>query len=104
MTEHWLPYEERRLYRLLGIDRGDLWRFLRDNRRTIAELVSSKGWHRDALVAPWRGKTSPRRVGALRSRALRTLTQGYLAQHTFFHPFHQTSVPRRARAIFGVPR
>ena len=27
--QHWLPYDERRLYGLLGVDRGDIWRWLR---------------------------------------------------------------------------
>lgn len=28
--QHRLPYDERRLYRLLGLRRGDIWRWLRD--------------------------------------------------------------------------
>ena len=29
--EHWLPYDETRLYAVLGIDRGQMWRHLRDD-------------------------------------------------------------------------
>jgi hypothetical protein len=45
---------------------------------------------------------TPKRLAVLRSRALRTLTQGHLAQHLFFHLFHHQSVRRDARRIFGV--
>src|SRR5215204_2829798 len=36
---HWLPYDETRLYRLLGITRVGLWEQLRDDRRTLAQLA-----------------------------------------------------------------
>jgi Tol biopolymer transport system component/plastocyanin len=53
-------------------------------------------------VAPWRGRVSARRLALLRSRALRTITQGHLAQHLFFHSLHQFAIPSRAPAIFGL--
>jgi len=37
---HWLPYDETRLYRLLGITRVGLWEQLRDDRRTLAQLAA----------------------------------------------------------------
>lgn len=33
---------------------------------------------------------------------MRTLTQGHLAQHLFFHSRHQFAIPSRAPAIFGL--
>ena len=57
-----------------------------------------------ALVAPWRGKVSAAPPAAAAQRALRTLTQGHMAQHMFFHSLHQFAVPARARRIFGVSR
>src|SRR3954467_1687326 len=54
---HWLPYDETRLYRLLGITRVWLWEQLRDDHRTLAQLAARHGW-RDprrltaALTAP----------------------------------------------------
>jgi Tol biopolymer transport system component len=104
---HWVPYDEGRLYRLLRITRADLWQQLRDDRRNVAQLARRRGW-RDvdrlagALVAPWRSEVSSARLAILRSRARRTLTQGHLAQHLFFHSLHQFAIASEAPAIFGV--
>jgi hypothetical protein len=38
----------------------------------------------------------------LESRALRTLTQGHLSQHMFFHSLRQNAIPDAAPAIFGT--
>jgi Tol biopolymer transport system component len=104
---HWIPYDEGRLYRLLHINRDQLWLQLRDDHRNVAQLAARHGW-RDpnrlavALVAPWRGHVGAARLAVLRSRALRTLTQGHLAQHLFFHSLHQFAIPSRAPQIFGL--
>ena len=108
VSNHWLPYDETRLYRLLGIKRSAVWQQLRDDRHNLAQLARSHGWSTrrlaTALVSPWRGKVSAARLQLLRSRALRTLTQGHMAQHMFFHSLHQFAVPARARQIFGVSK
>src|SRR4051812_12107549 len=57
---HWLPYDETRLNRLLGITRVGLWRQLRDDHRTLAQLALRHGWPDPrrlaaALVAPEAG-------------------------------------------------
>src|SRR4051812_6537843 len=41
--DHWLPYDETRLYSLLGITRTDLWNQLRDDRQTVAQLAAQHG-------------------------------------------------------------
>src|SRR3954470_6342586 len=107
VMQHWLPYDETRLYSLLGIDRGDVWRWLRDDTRTLADLAQLHGWEPAALarelVAPWRGHLrEPRRLAVLESRALRTLTQGHLSQHMYFHSLHQNAIPDAAPEIFGT--
>ena len=107
VMQHWLPYDERRLYSLLGVDRGAIWRMLRDDTRNLAQLAQDRGWEPGALarelVAPWRGKLrDPERLALLERRALRTLTQGHLAQHLFFHSLHQEAIPSHATKIFGV--
>jgi len=104
---HWLPYDETRLYRLLGITRVGLWEQLRDDRRTLAQLAARHGWPdartlAAALVAPEAGRVGPARLATLRQRALRTITQGHLAQHVFFHSLHQFGIASEAPAIFGV--
>ena len=104
---HWIPYDEGRLYALLHITREQLWQQLRDDHRNIAQLAARHGWRdpgrlADALVAPWRGHVSAARVAVLRGRAVRTITQGHLSQHLFFHSLHQFAIPSRAPQIFGL--
>lgn len=104
---HWLPYDEARLYGLLKITRQQLWAQLRDDHRTLAQLAARHGYPdprvlaRD-LVAPRAAAVGPQRAGELRHRALQTITQGHLAQHVFFHSLHQFAVPSAAPDIFGV--
>lgn len=104
---HWIPYDEGRLYALLHITREQLWQQLRDDHRNIAQLAARRGWGdpgrlADALVAPWRGRVSSARLRILRGRAERTITQGHLSQHLFFHSLHQFAIPSRAPRIFGM--
>src|SRR3954447_25894763 len=54
---HWLPYDETRLYALLGITRVGLWMQLRDDHRALAQRAARQGWRSEkkraaALVAP----------------------------------------------------
>jgi Tol biopolymer transport system component len=103
----WLPYDEDRLYRLLGRTRGEVFRWLRiDAHHTLAQLGRRRGYTvrrlAAALVANRRGSVPGRVLRTLRRRAGLTLTQGHLGQHLLFHALHQTAIPRRARAIFGV--
>jgi hypothetical protein len=104
---HWLPYDERRLQALLRADRRELWAWLRDDRRTLGALARRRG-HRSLrrlarrLVAPRLAGVPAARRRALVSRALRTLTQGHLAQHILFHSLHQEAGPEAAARIFGV--
>ena len=42
------------------------------------------------------------RLAVLRGRAVRTITQGHLSQHLFFHSLHQFAIPSRAPQIFGM--
>src|SRR3954464_12204651 len=108
VMQHWLPYDETRLYKLLGVTRGDVWRWLRDDTRNLAGLAALHGWHDPealarALVAPWQGHLrEPGRLALLQRRALRTLTQGHLSQHIFFHSLHQNAIPDAAPEIFGT--
>ena len=101
----WLPYEEARLYKLIGHSRGEVFRWVRDE-KTMAELARRSGWEpralAEALVEPQRGKVSAAKLRELADRAERTLTQGHLGQHILFHALHQTAVPERATVIFGT--
>ena len=104
---HWLPYDEERLHALLGVTRGDIWRQLRDDRHNLAQLAAAHGWPEPgklaaALVAPRASDVSSAVLATLRRRAERTITQGHLSQHLFFHSLHQFAIPSAAPEIFGV--
>ena len=80
VMQHWLPYDETRLHELMGVTRGEIWRWLRDDTRNVARLAALHGYPDPRvlareLVAPWRGKLrEPGRMALLEQRALRTLT------------------------------
>lgn len=58
--EHWLPYDEGRLYELLDVDRGDVWRHLRDDAaRNLAQLGRRAGYTPERLAL---ALTEPRRA------------------------------------------
>lgn len=106
--QHWLPYDEDRLYRVLGRSRGQIWRHLRDDaRHDLAQLARRRGLSATEaarrLVAPRRAAVTPRQYRRLLRRARRTLTQGHMSQHLLFHSLHQLAIPDRAREIFGTP-
>ena len=103
----WLPYDESRLYALLKMDRGDVFRWVRDDAdHTLAQLGARQGYTphalAEALIAPRRKEVSPRMAAVLVARAERTLTQGHLGQHLLFHSLHQTAIPSHAAEIFGT--
>ena len=107
VNDLWLPYEEQRLYRLLGRTRGEVFRWVRvDAHHTMAQLARRRGLSvarlSAALVAPRRSGVSAAMLRTLRRRATLTLTQGHLGQHLLFHALHQTAIPNRATQIFGV--
>src|SRR3954470_1211335 len=97
---HWLPFGEQRLYRLWHFDRGDLWRQLRDDHRTVWQLAARHGWKKPAALA---AALVPSGNRELRNRALMLLTQGHLAQHAFFHSLHQFAIASEAPKLFDMP-
>jgi hypothetical protein len=107
VMEHWLPFDELRLARLLDVSSETLRAWLRDDRRhTLAQLVERRGetveGFADRLLAPRRPGLSEARYATFHRRAVRVLTQGHLAQHILYHPMHQPAIALDARRIFGV--
>jgi Tol biopolymer transport system component len=105
--EHWLPYDETRLYAALGIDRGAMWRYLRDDAvHDLAQLAHKRGMTAgelaDKVMAPRRKGMSAAHFKTLRARAYRIIIQGHLSQHIHFHSLHQRTIQRNAPSIFGV--
>jgi hypothetical protein len=107
---HWSPFDELRLTRLLGISHRALYDYQSDDHRTLAELAGARGIRpvqlREELLEPWKGRVPVARLRVLRNHTSRMLTQGHLAQHMFWHPFHSPAFMRdadaAARDLFGV--
>lgn len=104
---HWIPYDERQLFTMLATDRAAVERWLEDDDvHTLEQLVRRRGLDPDAvareLVSAWAGEVSAEQRASLVDRAMRTLTEGHLAQHLFFHFAHYPAVALRARTVFGI--
>jgi hypothetical protein len=102
----WLPFDEARLYDVLGTNRAEVARWL-DDRRTLGQFAAQHGYRdrgalADKLLAPRLHGASPATRRRLRSRTLDMLTQAHLARHVLFHIFHTPAIPRHAQAIFGM--
>jgi hypothetical protein len=104
VLEHWIPYDQGRLTRLLETDIAGLQEWMRGD-RPLAGLVRLRGFTPSRLarllVAPWRGRVSDQQRLELQRRALETLTQGHLALHLFFHPTHSRSLNRLYAQLHG---
>ena len=89
---HWIPFNEQALKRALGLRGRELAAYLYDDHHTLADLAAQRGLDlrslADHLIASWRPQADNRQMAVLRDRTLRLLTQGHLAQHVFFHVFH----------------
>jgi hypothetical protein len=102
----WLPFDEARLYEVLGTDRTELATWLND-RRTLGAFAAKHGHASrtklvETLLAPRLRTASAANKRLLRSRAMDMLTQAHLARHVMFHIFHTPAIPRHAREIFGM--
>jgi hypothetical protein len=107
---HWSPFDEMRLVRLLGITHRALYDWQANDHQTLAQLAETRRIDprdlREQLLAPWKGRVNRAQLRVLRNHTSRMLTQGHLAQHMFWHPFHSPAFMRRpdaaAHALFGV--
>jgi hypothetical protein len=107
---HWSPFDELRLAHLLGITHRELYDYQSNDHQTLAELAVARGIDpvtlREQLLAPWKGHVSRAQLRVLRNHTSRMLTQGHLAQHMFWHPFHSPAYMRQAdkaaHELFGV--
>ena len=106
VSKHWMPYDEARLRALLAVDTPTIWRWLKDDHRTLADLARRRGVDAtklaDELLAPRRAHVGPDLYALLHDRTQRTLTQGHLAQHMYFHVFHGADLVVPVRRWVGV--
>jgi hypothetical protein len=104
---HWLPFDENEFLRRSSITRAQLKRWLyRSDTNTVGELVRRNGGDPDLIVAALlerrRGRVPDRQFTELTRRATALMTQSHLAQHVFFHLFHDPAVALESRWIFNV--
>jgi hypothetical protein len=111
VLEHWLPYDQNTLFRILDLNLEQVRKYFASEPNapavpTLAALARSRGLNvgrlADELVASWHPRVSRPQYAVLRRRAMRTLTQGHLMQHMLFHPFHDTALLRASPQVFGV--
>ncbi|MEA2308567.1 MAG: hypothetical protein QOI65_853 [Thermoleophilaceae bacterium] len=106
VMDHWVPFDESRLYELLGIRTKRLFTWLSNDHRTLADLARRRGVDPDTLarrlLAPRRDELSEHQYAILRERSEDMLTQGHLAQHVFFHVFHGDLLTGHFQSWFGV--
>jgi hypothetical protein len=106
VMKHWLPFDEARLRELLGVDTADLFNWLANDHRTLAQLAQRHGVNPRTLarrlLAGRRAEVGDRVYAILLDRTKRTLTQGHLAQHMFFHVFHGADLVLPVRRYLGV--
>lgn len=104
---HWLPFDERELYRVTGIKQAELRDWIRDDdRHTLGQLVKRHG-KRPADVVEHLLRKQKRRFSEAHHRELlrrgnALMTQGHLAQHVFFHYFHNPALAENSRWVFGI--
>ena len=102
----WTPFDEARLYALLGTDRKAVASWL-DDHRTLGQFAAKHGYSsRSALVekllAPRLRTASAAMKRTLRQRSRDMLSQAHLARHVLFHIYHTPAIPRHASEIFGM--
>ena len=104
---HWAPFDERRLFAMLGLTRKQARAWIADDvHHTFAQLARRKGLRPATmarrLVNPWT-RTRPHADRArLRERTRRLLTNGHLSQHALFHVFHHPDLGARARRLYRM--
>lgn len=104
---HWLPFDERRLLRMTGIKRWELKRWIQDDdRHTLGQLLKRRGHDPETvaelLLADRLGTIGGTRYSELLRRSNALMTQGHLAQHVFFHYFHNPVLAENSQRIFGI--
>jgi hypothetical protein len=103
VLQHWLPYTERDLWRVLRTGRLELQASLRVG--PLARLARRKNMNPrrvlQRLMAPVR-REYPSSYRLLYDRARRTFTQRHLMQHMLFHPLHHTKLSKYIVESLGI--
>ena len=107
VQERWSPFDEEELTKLLRMDRGEVYRYLKYGGGNLLDLarrqrVSTKGLGA-RLLASRRRALSPSLMAEMRRRTEKMLTQRHLAEHVIGHSFHHYfALFRFPEPIFGA--
>ncbi len=102
VMQHFLPFDEARLYALLGVTRKDVRKHLKTHGNTLAQLAAQHGFPDQAKLAA--GLLGERANPTLLARTNDVLDQSHLAQHVLFHVFHDPKIAQHAEDLFGVSK
>jgi hypothetical protein len=109
VQDHWLPYDETRLYAVLHTTRTDILQWLgeRHDRVPLTVFAREQGVPvaglAQRLVGPRPRTMSVSLYSLLVYRAGKTLTQPHLAHHMLGHVFHVQPLNRFMRTALGLP-
>ena len=108
VMQHWLPYDERRLYRCSASTAASSGAGCATTRAPSPSSRRQRGWEPEALarelVAPWRGRAARARSGSPCSRSARCARSRRATSRSTCSSTRCTRrrSPRHAPAIFGV--
>ena len=103
----WVPFDEARLQRVLGVGHDEIAAWL-DDHRTLYGLARKHGFRSSSatlahrLVAPRLAHAPAARRPVVEARAREMLSQAHLSRHVLLHVFHTPAIPAAARSVFGV--
>lgn len=106
VMERWVPFDETRLNRIVGMPSNDIAAQMDRTGETLEQLAAGRGVPTQRLAERLLASRhlpagSPLRTTLL-ARTERMLTQSHLAVHMLRHVFHTWTVTRRTKAIYGV--
>jgi hypothetical protein len=105
---HWVPFDQQRLWSITGIKQLEFRHYIADDdNHTLGQLIRQHGKDpavvSEQLMEQWQGKVSPAKIAELSRRTDELMTQGHLAQHVFFHYFHDPLLALNSTRIFNIP-
>ncbi|MBJ7519198.1 MAG: hypothetical protein JHC84_05835 [Solirubrobacteraceae bacterium] len=103
VMERWMPFDETRLVRALGLSRSEVYVYLKSGQGSLRDLARRQRVELTTtyLLANRKPLVSTRTYNVLRSRAQRMLTQRHLAEHVIGHIWHRWSILHDRPGIFG---
>jgi hypothetical protein len=109
VQDHWLPYDETRLYQVLGTSRSQLLVWMRRAHDHVPLTVFAReqgvpvAGLAQRLVGPRPAWMSSSQYQVLVYRAGKTLTQPHLIHHMLGHLFHVPPLTRWLRHLLRLP-